>query len=226
MLTGKALEAMLRSQLTAPAAIHKRRRVPAAQQAQARRWMRAVAGLGSGEYIVEGVSAKPNLFIVRKVEAGAAYKVRLGSGLPVCTCPDWKRHGHGHICKHIVMAQLTVPAVAYVGIRLEGEVPRVWVVRNTPPGMETVKPLRHIVRHSPTGFEWGYLGSGPSDLAYSILADYAGKDVADSLAVRFKEEVVARLPHAAWMLTEDALQAFLRRHPAAIPVQIPAPAYA
>jgi len=33
-------------------------------------------------------------------------------------------------------------------------------------------PLKHIVQHSPTGMTWGYYGSGPHDLALSILADY------------------------------------------------------
>jgi Family of unknown function (DUF6166) len=32
--------------------------------------------------------------------------------------------------------------------------------------------LRHHVRHSPTGFEWGYSGSGPAELARCILIDY------------------------------------------------------
>jgi len=36
------------------------------------------------------------------------------------------------------------------------------------------KHLAHFVRHSPDGFEWGYGGSGPSDLARSILIDYFG----------------------------------------------------
>lgn len=36
--------------------------------------------------------------------------------------------------------------------------------------------LPHIVRHSPTGFNCGYLGSGPADLALSILTDYLEKD--------------------------------------------------
>jgi hypothetical protein len=35
-------------------------------------------------------------------------------------------------------------------------------------------PLPHIVYHSPTGFECGYPGSGPADLALSILADFYG----------------------------------------------------
>lgn len=36
--------------------------------------------------------------------------------------------------------------------------------------------LPHIPVHSPTGFNCGYLGSGPSDLALAILVDYFGED--------------------------------------------------
>ena len=36
-----------------------------------------------------------------------------------------------------------------------------------------------ITRKSPTGFEWGYGGSGPSDLALNILYDFTkNKDIA------------------------------------------------
>lgn len=38
------------------------------------------------------------------------------------------------------------------------------------------RPLRHVNRHSPDGFEWGYSGSGPADLALSILADHLAED--------------------------------------------------
>lgn len=34
--------------------------------------------------------------------------------------------------------------------------------------------LAHVAVHSPTGFECGYSGSGPADLALSILADLFG----------------------------------------------------
>lgn len=34
--------------------------------------------------------------------------------------------------------------------------------------------LKHCNLHSPDGFETGYSGSGPADLAVSILADYFG----------------------------------------------------
>lgn len=55
-------------------------------------------------------------------------------------------------------------------------------------------PLRHWVRHSPTGFEWGYGGSGPADLARSILAHHLG-DVLPSPRVyqRFKDKVIATM---------------------------------
>ena len=40
--------------------------------------------------------------------------------------------------------------------------------------------LRHVEHHSPDGFETGYGGSGPAELALSILCDYLGADARDS----------------------------------------------
>ena len=190
-----------------------RRRKPATQTALAARYQRAVEGLMNGEYAVEEI--RPGLYEVKKAD-GHAYKVRLGA-LPVCTCPDWAKHGHGHVCKHVLMASMAAARVAYVGFRAEGG-PRVHVVRDGNPFL-----LRHVEMHSPTGFEWGYAGSGPADLALSILADYLGnEEAAEDLKGVFKEEVVSRLPSTAWVLTEDALAAFFHRHPVRLPVNIPA----
>lgn len=36
-------------------------------------------------------------------------------------------------------------------------------------------PLQHVSVHSPTGFQWGYAGSGPADLALSILVHHFGE---------------------------------------------------
>jgi hypothetical protein len=36
--------------------------------------------------------------------------------------------------------------------------------------------LEHVVVHSSDGFEWSDAGSGPADLALSILADHFGED--------------------------------------------------
>lgn len=57
-------------------------------------------------------------------------------------------------------------AVEYFGVRRRGGC-LVNVLRDD----GTVAPLRHVMLHSPTGFEWGYGGSGPADLALSILCD-------------------------------------------------------
>lgn len=36
-------------------------------------------------------------------------------------------------------------------------------------GIGLVVRVKHVVRHSPTGMEWGYAGSGPADCARSML---------------------------------------------------------
>jgi len=38
------------------------------------------------------------------------------------------------------------------------------------------QPLPHVIHDSPTGFEWGYGGSGPADLALSILSFVIGDE--------------------------------------------------
>lgn len=52
-----------------------------------------------------------------------------------------------------------------------------------------------LMRHSPTGFAWGYGGSGPAQLALAMLADALGDD-REALRIyqRFKEVLIARLP--------------------------------
>ena len=47
------------------------------------------------------------------------------------------------------------------------------VLLETPPG-EPIGPLPHHVKHSPTGFTWGYQGSGPAELARCILIAVVG----------------------------------------------------
>ena len=39
-----------------------------------------------------------------------------------------------------------------------------------------IGPLHHAVLHSPTGFAWGYGGSGPAELARCILLAVLGKE--------------------------------------------------
>jgi Family of unknown function (DUF6166) len=55
-------------------------------------------------------------------------------------------------------------------------------------------PRFDLVNHSPDGFEWGYGGSGPSQLALAICASRL--DDADALRIyqRFKTRCVAQIP--------------------------------
>jgi len=65
---------------------------------------------------------------------------------------------------------------------------------------------RHDIRnHSPDGFEWGYHGSGPAQLALAILAheyrddeDDEDDEVALKYYTRFKDEVVANWRGSLW----------------------------
>ena len=58
-----------------------------------------------------------------------------------------------------------------------------------------------LLSASPSGFEWGYGGSGPAQLAVAILAHAYGDEFATQHYQRFKDEVVATLPESRWTLT-------------------------
>lgn len=67
-------------------------------------------------------------------------------------------------------------------------------------------PRFDLRTHSPDGFEWGYGGSGPAQLALALAADVLGDDeIAQDVYQRLKVRVVARLPAAGWTLTDSEL---------------------
>jgi hypothetical protein len=68
-----------------------------------------------------------------------------------------------------------------------------------------------LFNHSPTGFEWGYGGSGPSQLALAILADATGDDdYALDHYHDFKRNVVAGLNHGGWCLQIGDVRAWCK----------------
>lgn len=70
--------------------------------------------------------------------------------------------------------------------------------------------LEHRVQHSPTGFSWGYGGSGPADLARSLLWDFLGNEPAPWLYQAFKFSYVARWPQTGnWELTGEEIRQWL-----------------
>ena len=74
-----------------------------------------------------------------------------------------------------------------------------------------LNPRLDLWNHSPTGFEWGYCGSGPAQLALAILADHCANDEqALNFHQRFKWAVIAELPHRSWTLTSQAIDQVLQ----------------
>jgi hypothetical protein len=71
-----------------------------------------------------------------------------------------------------------------------------------------------IRNHSPDGFQWGYAGSGPAQLALAMLLDHFNQNVGHALAVyqKFKWSVIASLPDT-WSLTSEDIDQVLKTFP-------------
>ena len=72
---------------------------------------------------------------------------------------------------------------------------------------QPLDPRLDLLKHSPCGFEWGYGGSGPAQLALALLADALNDDdQAVILHHEFKWMVVATLPLHSWRLTRQEIR--------------------
>lgn len=98
--------------------------------------------------------------------------------------------------------------ITYEGQREEGGCR---VVKHGRKGDEPL-PLRlDLANHSPTGFEWGYAGSGPAQLALAILADaLRNGSRARRLHQRFKFAIVSGLPRERWKIERSQVLAIVR----------------
>lgn len=70
-----------------------------------------------------------------------------------------------------------------------------------------------VVRHSPTGFEMGYGGSGPAQLALAILLEVLPRGDALRLYQKFKESFVAPAPEAGFEVTEEEVNKWALSQP-------------
>ena len=63
-------------------------------------------------------------------------------------------------------------------------------------GDRLLVPSRSLAvrNHSPSGFAWGYLGSGPAQLALALLLRATGRERAEREYQAFKQDVVAGWP--------------------------------
>ena len=75
-----------------------------------------------------------------------------------------------------------------------------------------LSPLRSQVlyNHSPDGFQWGYGGSGPAQLALALLLDCSTEELAMRHHQAFKVEFVANWGDE-WQITSTEIRAWLVR---------------
>jgi hypothetical protein len=99
-----------------------------------------------------------------------------------------------------------MPERLFVGSRLNGDV-KVYIVCG-----KIIEPLPlhlELRNHSPTGFEWGYMGSGPSQLALALLYEALKNErAARAIAFDFKREILTQLNYDAWVLSESEIRAW------------------
>ena len=86
----------------------------------------------------------------------------------------------------------------------------VWVVKRGDKTPLPLEPSLKIRNHSPTGFEWGYGGSGPAQLALAILLDCTGcPEVALSYYLLFKAEEIAKAPLQGFQISAQEIVAWM-----------------
>ncbi len=95
-------------------------------------------------------------------------------------------------------------ALSYVGRRDKRGRP---VVKVTDGETTRALPLaRSLFKHS-HGFEWGYAGSGPAQLALAILYSFLNDpEKAVRYHQKFKSMVIAGLPQEGWELPESVVR--------------------
>lgn len=71
-------------------------------------------------------------------------------------------------------------------------------------------PSQKLYNHSPDGFEWGYGGSGPAQLALAILYDFTGdRDLALKNYQDFKQCFIANARREGFQINASEVEEFL-----------------
>lgn len=68
-----------------------------------------------------------------------------------------------------------------------------------------------VCNHSPTGFMWGYGGSGPAQLALALLMVFAGQEFAERNYMDFKWQMVATLPQENFEIPAASVEEWIRQ---------------
>lgn len=79
-----------------------------------------------------------------------------------------------------------------------------------------LEPSLKLRNHSPTGFAWGYLGSGPAQLALAILLDHTSdEDLSLRYYQDFKTHVIASVAFESrdWDIPKSYVETWIRGRP-------------
>src|SRR6266436_5928682 len=97
------------------------------------------------------------------------------------------RHSENNWAVSLIRQQRGGNVKTYVGVRKNARAIVTVDVNNR------TRQLRHIPYHSPDGFEWGYGGSGPADLALNILGLFVAPPEAWRWHQHYKGDVLCHL---------------------------------
>ena len=94
----------------------------------------------------------------------------------------------------------------YEGIRTESGVV-VRVATDDCPNKRDLPARMDVINHSLDGFEWGYAGSGPTQLALALAIDALDGDVVRAVKVYqdVKWQITAKLDGNRWLLTQESI---------------------
>lgn len=86
------------------------------------------------------------------------------------------------------------------------------ILRRDSEGLGHINIPQTVIRHSPTGMEWGYGGSGPADLALNILLLFSDENTANCLYQDYKREVIAGIPEKGGEIEAEEVEKWINRN--------------
>jgi hypothetical protein len=100
----------------------------------------------------------------------------------------------------------------YIGMRRDDGHAMVSIVDDKTGCASALDSGFRYLNKSPTGFNWGYPGSGPAQLAFAILLDHYGSPGPALLFFQdFKEQVIAMLNTDRWELSTAEVEQALAK---------------
>lgn len=73
-------------------------------------------------------------------------------------------------------------------------------------------PSQRLYNYSPDGFNWGYAGSGPAQLALAMMLHYLPSDEALAIYQEFKGDVIANIPMCDFAMPEREVKQWIVEH--------------